>query len=196
MNVELFAIKSSLIEAQRVVDRNGMVEVVGVAGMPRDPTSALGEVHVVLEDLSRGCSLSGLEMAVDDDAQVARRSEGIETEPQVRDHQSQDTAGRQNFYGLVDKANKICHMFDRVAADDPVEAIVTNQVQVSLPRPHVVDRFYCVEVDAMALVLLLKLGLVLVIKYPNIPPIGLCGCLLYTSPSPRDRTRSRMPSSA
>ena len=29
------------------------------------------------------------------------------------------------------------------------------------------------------------------------PPIGvLMGCLLYTSPSPRDRTRSRMPSSA
>ena len=26
-------------------------------------------------------------------------------------------------------------------------------------------------------------------------PIG-CNCLLYTSPSPRDRTRSRMPSSA
>ena len=27
--------------------------------------------------------------------------------------------------------------------------------------------------------------------------LGLClGCLLYTSPSPRDRTRSRMPSSA
>ena len=28
-------------------------------------------------------------------------------------------------------------------------------------------------------------------------PIGMWGaCLLYTSPSPRDRTRSRMPSSA
>ena len=26
--------------------------------------------------------------------------------------------------------------------------------------------------------------------------IGVMGCLLYTSPSPRDRTRSRMPSSA
>ena len=26
--------------------------------------------------------------------------------------------------------------------------------------------------------------------------IGAKGCLLYTSPSPRDRTRSRMPSSA
>ena len=27
-------------------------------------------------------------------------------------------------------------------------------------------------------------------------PILVYGCLLYTSPSPRDRTRSRMPSSA
>ena len=26
--------------------------------------------------------------------------------------------------------------------------------------------------------------------------LKLCSCLLYTSPSPRDRTRSRMPSSA
>ena len=26
--------------------------------------------------------------------------------------------------------------------------------------------------------------------------VGDCSCLLYTSPSPRDRTRSRMPSSA
>ena len=26
--------------------------------------------------------------------------------------------------------------------------------------------------------------------------LGINGCLLYTSPSPRDRTRSRMPSSA
>ena len=29
----------------------------------------------------------------------------------------------------------------------------------------------------------------------NLPP-GISACLLYTSPSPRDRTRSRMPSSA
>ena len=28
------------------------------------------------------------------------------------------------------------------------------------------------------------------------PPVQLITCLLYTSPSPRDRTRSRMPSSA
>ena len=37
--------------------------------------------------------------------------------------------------------------------------------------------------------------------YLSIPAAMLCGmlsgfCLLYTSPSPRDRTRSRMPSSA
>ena len=31
---------------------------------------------------------------------------------------------------------------------------------------------------------------------PVSPPQGNNGCLLYTSPSPRDRTRSRMPSSA
>ena len=31
---------------------------------------------------------------------------------------------------------------------------------------------------------------------PNAPDTGLMTCLLYTSPSPRDRTRSRMPSSA
>ena len=34
---------------------------------------------------------------------------------------------------------------------------------------------------------------------PNHAPIATAvdiGCLLYTSPSPRDRTRSRMPSSA
>ena len=35
------------------------------------------------------------------------------------------------------------------------------------------------------------------IDYGNIPSlIQLESCLLYTSPSPRDRTRSRMPSSA
>ena len=31
---------------------------------------------------------------------------------------------------------------------------------------------------------------------PSYTPHVDCGCLLYTSPSPRDRTRSRMPSSA
>ena len=35
----------------------------------------------------------------------------------------------------------------------------------------------------------------LIIK-PILPPELIKGCLLYTSPSPRDRTRSRMPSSA
>ena len=31
---------------------------------------------------------------------------------------------------------------------------------------------------------------------PNLPDVWFSFCLLYTSPSPRDRTRSRMPSSA
>ena len=33
-------------------------------------------------------------------------------------------------------------------------------------------------------------------KFVVVDTGGLSGCLLYTSPSPRDRTRSRMPSSA
>ena len=42
-------------------------------------------------------------------------------------------------------------------------------------------------------------GLVTVCEEAACPNIGECwekSCLLYTSPSPRDRTRSRMPSSA
>ena len=31
---------------------------------------------------------------------------------------------------------------------------------------------------------------------PSDAELGLCGCLLYTSPSPRDRQKARMPSSA
>ena len=34
------------------------------------------------------------------------------------------------------------------------------------------------------------------VKVDNIGELAALGCLLYTSPSPRDRTRSRMPSSA
>ena len=42
---------------------------------------------------------------------------------------------------------------------------------------------------------------IIAIDDSNDPVLGdkfrrLCDCLLYTSPSPRDRTRSRMPSSA
>ena len=38
--------------------------------------------------------------------------------------------------------------------------------------------------------------LILQVLFPQAPPADADPCLLYTSPSPRDRTRSRMPSSA
>ena len=38
--------------------------------------------------------------------------------------------------------------------------------------------------------------LIQVVKCLGVSADTLLGCLLYTSPSPRDRTRSRMPSSA
>ena len=34
------------------------------------------------------------------------------------------------------------------------------------------------------------------VKFEDLKYLELIDCLLYTSPSPRDRTRSRMPSSA
>ena len=34
------------------------------------------------------------------------------------------------------------------------------------------------------------------LAFMDVPNMNLITCLLYTSPSPRDRTRSRMPSSA
>ena len=47
---------------------------------------------------------------------------------------------------------------------------------------------------------LLGLGIVVSLLGGNVPFVGGVAdnivCLLYTSPSPRDRTRSRMPSSA
>ena len=50
--------------------------------------------------------------------------------------------------------------------------------------------------DAMAK--LTATGLVPVLKEQaeEKPLLGICLCLLYTSPSPRDRQKSRMPSSA
>ena len=39
-------------------------------------------------------------------------------------------------------------------------------------------------------------GVEAVMKAHNLDALLFPGCLLYTSPSPRDRTRSRMPSSA
>ena len=44
--------------------------------------------------------------------------------------------------------------------------------------------FWCLEHDLESL------------RGINFVQSGYSGCLLYTSPSPRDRTRSRMPSSA
>ena len=50
------------------------------------------------------------------------------------------------------------------------------------------------DADALAAI---KLSLfTAAIAVPFNAVFGLCACLLYTSPSPRDRTRSRMPSSA
>ena len=56
-----------------------------------------------------------------------------------------------------------------------------------------VNKYYASEIDKYAIAVAKE-------NYPNTIHVGditqLDPCLLYTSPSPRDRTRSRMPSSA
>ena len=42
----------------------------------------------------------------------------------------------------------------------------------------------------------LMIAMAFVLSYIKLYDMPMGGCLLYTSPSPRDRTRSRMPSSA
>ena len=46
------------------------------------------------------------------------------------------------------------------------------------------------------LAILTLLGIVILQKWVFLPLPIFCGCLLYTSPSPRDQRGSRMPSSA
>ena len=60
-------------------------------------------------------------------------------------------------------------------------AYFTDSVNLSVPT-----FFYGVPI------FLIGLGL----KTSEIPPVELFDCLLYTSPSPRDKRQSRMPSSA
>ena len=65
----------------------------------------------------------------------------------------------------------------------------------AVPRPPF-TAVLLVLLAALVLVGIVAIGIGTV----SIPPLRVVGllidCLLYTSPSPRDRTRSRMPSSA
>ena len=68
----------------------------------------------------------------------------------------------------------------------PEKVVVVKQVSRRLEREYGFVRFYSQ----------LKKHIRLYSLYPELFPEVLNVCLLYTSPSPRDRTRSRMPSSA
>ena len=51
------------------------------------------------------------------------------------------------------------------------------------------------SISKHAVTLVLVIG-ILMLTDKGIMPTGIIACLLYTSPSPRDRSLSRMPSSA
>ena len=69
-----------------------------------------------------------------------------------------------------------------LAGETPVETATLGEAKITL---HVHD--FLLEDELMALRLVMTNEDALALFVP---------CLLYTSPSPRDRTRSRMPSSA
>ena len=69
---------------------------------------------------------------------------------------------------------------------------VVDSKEKPLPAPTVVLT-YMSEAD-LPPDIDLKTALAMWVKEMTLPDVEIC--LLYTSPSPRDRTRSRMPSSA
>ena len=71
-----------------------------------------------------------------------------------------------------------CIAFNDIQAQAPVHFLV-------IPKKPIISLFDCIEEDANLLGHLLFVGSKIAKS-----------CLLYTSPSPRDRQKSRMPSSA
>ena len=78
-----------------------------------------------------------------------------------------------------------------------------NQLELAVKDAFRRDRSQVVEIDGSRQFIqvynsplrLMIVGAVHIAR-PLTEMSQACGCLLYTSPSPRDRTRSRMPSSA
>ena len=70
----------------------------------------------------------------------------------------------------------------------PMERLLYEVKKVIVGQDHLLERL---------IVALLARGHILVEGVPGLAKtMAIKTCLLYTSPSPRDRTRSRMPSSA
>ena len=68
-----------------------------------------------------------------------------------------------------------------------------REIDEVLPRQLIVDCAGITFMDSSGIAVLLRLWQ----RMEELAgTIQVTGCLLYTSPSPRDRTRSRMPSSA
>ena len=80
---------------------------------------------------------------------------------------------------------------EKVDSDEPVVELETDKVNVEVPSPSdgILENISVKEGDTVEVGALLgSIGAKKIQKIEN--------CLLYTSPSPRDRQKSRMPSSA
>ena len=105
-------------------------------------------------------------------------------------------AGENNNTSNEEVASKLANGYKITAIDIPEDLNFAGEA-VPLDDPEVmerVDREFLVNTywQSNALLLMKRAH-----KYfPIIEPILAKNCLLYTSPSPRDRQKSRMPSSA
>ena len=79
---------------------------------------------------------------------------------------------------------------DRSGAESLVQTLVDSQVDVCFANPGTSEMHFVAALDTNP-EMRCVLGL-----FEGIVTGAADGCLLYTSPSPRDRQKSRMPSSA
>ena len=84
----------------------------------------------------------------------------------------------------------------RFHATEPVDRFLKGTSLRGMRAAAFDTRFDMDDVDSRALRLAVKVAGDSAYAAPRIAAVLEKACLLYTSPSPRDRTRSRMPSSA
>ena len=100
-----------------------------------------------------------------------------------------DRAARTLYNGLVEKV-AVDALITKTSAFDIIPASARlSKIEQKIVSPHGTS----FELRNLIAPIVANYDAILI----DCPPTdGLCTCLLYTSPSPRDRTRSRMPSSA
>ena len=142
------------------------------------------------------CGIDPYESMQDSRKVVARIGKQLEAQYDQL-HSSRSTAFKQCLDPTVEQVHRTCRKLRREAKED---ALLFHFNGHGVPAPSVLGEIWMfsdsfteyVPVRAVEVAESLGRPALFVLDCPNAGRV----CLLYTSPSPRDRTRSRMPSSA